>query len=114
MGQKKFMISQIKEKINSGFDCVKIKIGSLDFDTEIDLIKNIRKEYSLKDLEIRVDANCAFSFSESLEKLKKLSDFSIHSIEQPIQTRQWETWLFMRKISPCNCFGRGINKPFEL
>ena len=45
MGQKKFMISQIKEKINSGFDCVKIKIGSLDFDTEIDLIKNIRKEY---------------------------------------------------------------------
>ena len=100
MGQKKFMISQIKEKINSGFDCVKIKIGSLDFDTEIDLIKNIRKEYSLKDLEIRVDANCAFSFSESLEKLKKLSDFSIHSIEQPIQTRQWENMAFLCEKSP--------------
>ena len=100
MGQKNFMINQIKEKIDTGFDCLKIKIGSLDFKTEIDIIKSIRKEYSLKDLEIRVDANCAFSFSESLEKLKKLSDFSIHSIEQPIQTRQWENMAFLCEKSP--------------
>ena len=100
MGQKNFMINQIKEKIDTGFDCLKIKIGSLDFKTEIDIIKSIRKEYSLKDLEIRVDANCAFSFSESLEKLKKLSDFSIHSIEQPIQTRQWENMAFFCERSP--------------
>ena len=100
MGQKNFMINQIKEKIDTGFDCLKIKIGSLDFKTEIDIIKSIRKEYSLKDLEIRVDANCAFSFSESLEKLKKLSDFSIHSIEQPIQTRQWENMAFLCERSP--------------
>jgi L-alanine-DL-glutamate epimerase-like enolase superfamily enzyme len=66
MGEKNFMISQIKEKINAGFDCIKIKIGSLDFKTELDIIKNIRKEYSLKNLEIRVDANCAFTFSEAL------------------------------------------------
>jgi len=100
MGGINFMINQIKEKIDAGFDCIKIKIGSLDFKTEIDLIKSIRKEYSLKDLEIRVDANCAFSFSESLEKLKKLSDFSIHSIEQPIQTRQWENMAFLCEKSP--------------
>lgn len=100
MGQKSFMISQIKEKINAGFDCIKIKIGSLDFTTELELIKNIRKEYSSKDLEIRVDANCAFSFSKALEKLKKLSDFSIHSIEQPIPTRQWEKMAFLCEKSP--------------
>ncbi len=100
MGRKNFMITQIKEKIEAGFDCIKIKIGSLDFKTEIDLIKDIRKEYSLDDLEIRVDANCAFSFSEALEKLKKLSDFSIHSIEQPIQTRQWENMAFLCEKSP--------------
>ena len=100
MGEKNFMISQIKEKINAGFDCIKIKIGSLDFKTELDIIKNIRKEYSLKNLEIRVDANCAFTFSEALEKLKKLSDFSIHSIEQPIQTRQWENMAFLCEKSP--------------
>jgi len=100
MGRKNFMITQIKEKIEAGFDCIKIKIGSLDFKTEIDLIKDIRKEYSLDDLEIRVDANCAFSFSEALEKLKKLSDFSIHSIEQPRQTRQSENIAFLCEKSP--------------
>jgi L-alanine-DL-glutamate epimerase-like enolase superfamily enzyme len=100
MGQKSFMISQIKEKIDAGFDCIKIKIGSLDFTTELELIKNIRKEYSSKNLEIRVDANCAFTFSKALEKLKKLSDFSIHSIEQPIQTRQWEKMAFLCEKSP--------------
>ena len=100
MGERSFMNSQIKEKIDDGFDCIKIKIGSLDFKTEIDLIKSIRKEYSLKDLEIRVDANCAFTFSEALEKLKKLSDFSIHSIEQPIQTRQWENMALLCEKSP--------------
>ena len=55
-----------------GLIVIKIKIGSLDFKTEIDLIKSIRKEYSLKDLEIRVDANCAFSFSEVSGKTKKI------------------------------------------
>ena len=100
MGQKSFMISQIKEKIDSGFDCVKIKIGSLDFKTELELIKNIRKEYSSKDIEIRVDANCAFAFSDALEKLKKLSEFSLHSIEQPIKTRHWENMSFLCENSP--------------
>ena len=94
------IFEKIKEKINAGFDCIKIKIGSLDFKTELDIIKNIRKEYSLKNLEIRVDANCAFTFSEALEKLKNLSDFSIHSIEQPIQTRQWENMAFLCEKSP--------------
>ena len=94
MGEKKFMQTQIIEKIKSGFDCIKIKIGALDFETEIDLLKNIRKEFSEKDIEIRVDANCAFSFENALEKLKYLSDFSLHSIEQPIETRQWENMAY--------------------
>ena len=100
MGEKKFMQTQILEKIKSGFDCIKIKIGALDFETEIDLLKNIRKEFSEKDIEIRVDANCAFSFDNALEKLKHLSDFSLHSIEQPIETRQWENMAYLCENSP--------------
>lgn len=100
MGDKKFMYNQILEKINSGFDCIKIKIGALDFKTEIDLLKNVRKEFSTKDIEIRVDANCAFSFNSALEKLKILSDFSLHSIEQPIKIRQWENMAYLCENSP--------------
>ena len=100
MGEKKFMQTQILEKIKSGFDCIKIKIGALDFETEIALLKNVRKEFSEKDIEIRVDANCAFSFDNALEKLKYLSDFSLHSIEQPIETGQWENMAYLCENSP--------------
>jgi len=88
MGNESFMKQQIKEKIEAGFSTIKMKIGAIDFDAEISLLKSIRKEFSSKEIELRVDANGAFSPSEALEKLKKLSEFKIHSIEQPIQQGQ--------------------------
>lgn len=88
MGTETFMKQQIKQKIEAGFSCIKMKIGAIDFQTEINLIKSIRKEYTSKDIELRVDANGAFSSSEALEKLKILSDFNLHSIEQPIRQGQ--------------------------
>ena len=97
---KNSCIIKYSKKLISGFDCIKIKIGALDFKTEIDLLKNVRKEFSTKDVEIRVDANCAFSFNSALEKLKILSDFSLHSIEQPIQIRQWENMAYLCENSP--------------
>ena len=100
MGDKSFMYKQIVEKINAGFDCVKIKIGALDFDTELKLLKNIRQEFTKNDIEIRVDANCAFSFDSALEKLKALSEYSLHSIEQPIKTKQWENMAYLCEYSP--------------
>ena len=88
MGSIDFMKAQIKDKIDAGFKCIKIKIGALDFHSEISLLKSIRKEFSSKDIELRVDANGAFSASEALEKLKVLSEFDLHSIEQPIKQGQ--------------------------
>ncbi len=88
MGSESFMKQQIKEKIEAGFSTIKMKIGAINFDAEISLLKSIRKEFSSKEIELRVDANGAFSPSEALEKLKKLSEFKIHSIEQPIQQGQ--------------------------
>ncbi|MCF6168048.1 o-succinylbenzoate synthase [Lutibacter sp.] len=85
MGNESFMKQQIKEKIEAGFSTIKMKIGAINFDAEISLLKSIRKEFSSKEIELRVDANGAFSLSEALEKLKKLSEFEIHSIEQPIK-----------------------------
>jgi len=89
MGTETFMKQQIKEKIEAGFGCIKMKIGAIDFNTEIRLLKSIRKEFSLSDIELRVDANGAFHSTEALEKLKTLSELDLHSIEQPIKQGQW-------------------------
>lgn len=88
MGDKAFMSQQIKDKIAQGFKCIKLKIGAIDFETELDLLKSIRKEFTVKDIELRVDANGAFFPENALEKLKILSKFDLHSIEQPIRQGQ--------------------------
>lgn len=88
MGSEAFMKQQIKQKIEEGFKCIKMKIGAIDFQSELNLLKSIRKEYSSSDIELRVDANGAFSSDEALQKLKQLSEFDLHSIEQPIKQGQ--------------------------
>ncbi len=90
MGSKEFMLQQIEEKLNAGFSCLKMKIGAIDFASELEILASIRKKYSKKDIELRVDANGAFTSKEVLGKLQKLSNFDLHSIEQPIKTGQWE------------------------
>jgi len=100
MGEFDFMKQQIREKIDSGFSCIKLKIGAIDFEKELQLIKSIRKEFSAKNIEIRVDANGAFSPQEALDKLIKLSAFDLHSIEQPIKQGQWEKMAKLCENTP--------------
>lgn len=100
MGNTDFMKSQIYSNIASGFYCIKIKIGALDFDTEFKLLQSIREEYDANTIEIRVDANGAFSPDEALEKLKRLSDLQLHSIEQPIGSGQIEAMAELCAHSP--------------
>ncbi|WP_281543004.1 o-succinylbenzoate synthase [Maribacter aestuarii] len=85
MGDEAFMHRQIQEKIKTGFTCIKMKIGALDFEKELKLLHFIRKNYSKEDIELRVDANGAFSPELALEKLKRLAELDLHSIEQPIR-----------------------------
>jgi O-succinylbenzoate synthase len=84
------MLKQAGEKIDAGFTCVKFKVGALDFDEECRMIEAVRKRYSAFQLEIRLDANGAFSNDDALQQLKDLSRFEIHSIEQPIKAKQWD------------------------
>lgn len=88
MGKKNVMLSGIQQKLNDGFHCIKLKIGAIDFESELTLLQTIRSEFSPADIEIRIDANGAFLPDEALEKLKRLSEFQIHSIEQPIRQGQ--------------------------
>lgn len=100
MGDKDYMQQQIREKLSQGFHCIKMKIGAIDFETEYALLKGIRQQYAPSDIELRVDANGAFSPLEALEKLKRLSDLEIHSIEQPIRAGQYEQMAHLCEASP--------------
>lgn len=100
MGEKSFMKTQIQDKIQQGFSCIKLKIGAIDFEAELELLKYIRSEFSASDIEIRVDANGAFAFDDALNKLKRLSDYELHSIEQPIAKGQWDLMTELCKQTP--------------
>ncbi len=90
MGNHSYMHQQIEEKLALGFSCIKLKIGAIDFEKELDLLASIRAKYDEEELELRVDANGSFSVEEALEKLHALSQYDLHSIEQPIKQGQFE------------------------
>lgn len=100
MGSPEFMRKQIEEKLAEGYKCLKLKIGAIDFEEELSLLKSIRTRFSANEITLRVDANGAFSVEEAPEKLKKLAAFGLHSIEQPIRAGQWDAMQELCKISP--------------
>ncbi len=100
MGDEEFMLLQVQQKLEEGFKCLKMKIGAIDFNREINILRSIRKKYSKQDIEIRVDANGAFAAKNALDKLIILSEFDIHSIEQPIKAGDWDNMKKLCESSP--------------
>lgn len=100
MGDEAFMKQQIEEKLTQGFHCIKLKIGAIDVQKELDLLRYIRQNFDANTIEIRVDANGAFSEYLALDKLHQLSEFQIHSIEQPIKKNHTDTMSQLCKITP--------------
>jgi L-alanine-DL-glutamate epimerase-like enolase superfamily enzyme len=100
MGEESFMKEQIEEKLATGFRCVKLKIGAIDFDKELQLLRFIRANFTAEQVEIRVDANGAFNENDALNKLIQLSEFELHSIEQPIAKNNADRMSELCKTSP--------------
>lgn len=100
MGDKKTMAERIRKKIDAGFRCVKLKIGGIDFNDELDLLSFIRSKFGKDHLELRVDANGAFTPENALAKLDSLSRFGIHSIEQPVKPGQLAEMASIVRKSP--------------
>lgn len=90
MGSESFMQEQIEAKIAQGFSCIKMKVGAIDFDQELELLLSIRKRYSNNEMVLRVDANGSFAPEDALSKLQQLAELELHSIEQPIAVQQPE------------------------
>jgi len=100
MGDPDFMINQLEQKLDEGWQCIKIKIGAIDFDKELEILQSIRSRFSRNELELRVDANGAFTEKDVRDKLKRLAEFDLHSIEQPIQSGQWNLLAKLCESSP--------------
>ena len=100
MGNYEEMLKRLEEKLEKGFRCVKLKIGAIDFEKELDLVKRIRDRFSFHEVELRVDANGGFKYEEALYKLELLSQYAIHSIEQPIKQGQWAYMAELCRESP--------------
>ena len=100
MGNYEEMLQRMEAKLSQGYRCVKLKIGAIDFQQELDLIKRIRERFSFHEVELRLDANGAFPYEEALYKLELLSQYAIHSIEQPIRAGQWAYMAELCRESP--------------
>jgi O-succinylbenzoate synthase len=100
MGSIEQMMEQVNDKIDKGFKCIKLKIGAIGFKDELLIIRNIRQRYGSDELQIRVDANGAFTINDVREKLSRLSELNIHSIEQPIMPSQLEEMAELCALSP--------------
>ena len=100
MGNYQEMLQRLEEKLKLGFRCVKLKIGAIDFEKEFDLVIRIRDRFSHHEVELRLDANGGFTYDEALYKLELLSQYNIHSIEQPIKQGQWAFMAELCRESP--------------
>ena len=111
MGTYKEMAERMEEKLKQGFRCIKLKVGAIDFNQELELVKKIRNRFSHRDIELRLDANGMFSYDKrqhacertpdmALYKLELLSQYAIHSIEQPIKAGQWANMALLCRDSP--------------
>ncbi|MBQ9533862.1 MAG: o-succinylbenzoate synthase [Prevotella sp.] len=100
MGTYKEMYARIRAKLEAGFHCIKLKIGAIDFDEELSLIRFIRGEFPKEQVELRVDANGAFRPEEAPERLRLLARYGLHSIEQPIRAGQWEAMAALCRQTP--------------
>ena len=100
MGSHDEMLKRIEDKLSQGFHCVKLKVGAIDFDSEMDLVRHIRKRFSHHDVELRLDANGGFTPDEALYRLELLSQYAIHSIEQPVKPKQWAMMAELCRDAP--------------
>lgn len=100
MGDYRKMLEQIEAKMQTGFRCIKLKIGAIDFEEELALLRHIRAHFTVRDVELRVDANGAFRPADAMDKLNRLAELELHSIEQPIRAGQWDEMARLAANTP--------------
>ena len=100
MGDYDKMIERIEQKLKNGFKCLKLKIGAIDWEQELEMLRFIRNHYNENDLILRVDANGGFNSYDVMKRLYDLADLAVHSVEQPIKPDHYEEMARLCKETP--------------
>jgi L-alanine-DL-glutamate epimerase-like enolase superfamily enzyme len=100
MGEEHYMHQQLLQKLAEGFNCIKLKIGAIDFNTELKLLSSVRDRYGSGAISLRVDANGAFNTEQAKGRLASLAQYAVHSIEQPIPAGNWEAMQELCRETP--------------
>ena len=100
MGDKSTMKQRIREQILAGFTTVKMKIGAIGIEDELELLKTVRAEFTATDITLRVDANGSFNARNAMDVLQRLADIQVESIEQPVQPGLYEVMAELCERSP--------------
>jgi o-succinylbenzoate synthase len=83
------LLRQVEAKIAAGFRVIKLKVGALPFAEEIALLRTVRRQHPAGSIELRLDANGAWSRTEAMACLEQLAPLAIAFVEQPIAAGQW-------------------------
>ena len=107
LNTKEHMLGQVKDKLEQGYRCIKMKIGAINLEEEVEILRFLRESFSSRELVLRVDANGAFDYNKAKDVLRQLEELDIHSIEQPIEKGQE---CFMRTLSKYNRVGVALDE----
>ena len=92
------ILRQVANKVDQSFTCIKMKIGALDFEQECAVLADIRQRFP--EVQLRLDANGAYTPDDALRVLERLAHFDIHFLEQPIKPKQWSAMAKVCAESP--------------
>lgn len=94
------LLRQIEAKIAAGFTVIKMKVGALPLEHELEMLAALRSAWSAASIELRLDANGAFEPDEALTTLTRLARFDIAFLEQPICAGNWPLLAELCRLSP--------------
>ena len=93
------LVNEAKFYKEEGFKGMKMKIGALTLESDIERVIEIRKAIG-DDIYLMVDANQGYNLYTAKKLIKKLDELSILWFEEPLHYSDWESYSELKKFSP--------------
>lgn len=91
--------SEARDAVESGFKCVKLKVGSGTLEHEEAMVAAVRRAIE-PDTQIRLDANRAWSVGQAIESIRRLSQYELEYVEQPVAAADIAGMAEVRRAVP--------------
>ncbi|MFC3959862.1 o-succinylbenzoate synthase [Halovivax cerinus] len=76
-------VDAVDRAVDDGFQCCKLKVGRRSVADDVERVRRVRETFG-DDLDLRVDANGAWTFDEAERALDGLNDLDVSILEQPL------------------------------